>query len=72
MTQTEKNGKKIGWQSKRDDQLREEFWLNKSRDIIDYNMIFICGTDHLDSFGKLLSDSGHKVKVLPKRFDITP
>jgi hypothetical protein len=61
---------RIGWLSKEDDHLREKFWLNKISDKIYTNIIFICGTDHLKSFNKLLIDSGYESEILPKRFDI--
>ena len=62
----------IGWLSKKDDHLREKFWLNKIRDKIYVNTIFVCGADHLKSFNKLLIDSGYESEILPKRFDIIP
>lgn len=61
--------KEIGWLSKSDDYLREKFWLNKIKPHLDNNMIFVCGTDHLESFGKLLSECGYNFQVLSKRFD---
>lgn len=64
--------KEIGWLSKSDDYLREKFWLNKIKPYLNHNMIFVCGSDHLESFGKLLSKCGYNFQVLPKRFDISP
>lgn len=52
--------------------IKERFWLNKIKNRLRENIIFVCGTDHLKSFGKLLSDSGCKFQILPKRFDIVP
>lgn len=64
--------KEIGWASKNDDHLRERFWLEKIKDRIDGNIIFVCGADHLKSFNKLLTESSFKSQILPKRFDIIP
>lgn len=39
----------IGWFSKKDDDKREKFWLEKIKDKTE-NIIFVCGADHLISF----------------------
>lgn len=60
----------IKWFSKKDDDKREKFWLEKIKDKTDKNIIFVCGADHLISFSTLLSNYGVDCEVLPKRFDI--
>ena len=62
--------KAIGWLSKKDDHLREMFWLDKIKIKTDKNIIFICGADHLESFSSLLNESGYGVQLIPKRFDL--
>ena len=64
--------KEIGWSSKKDDHLREKFWLERIKDRTDANIIFVCGADHLGKFNKLLLDSGFESQILPKRFDVIP
>jgi len=61
----------IGWFSKKDDDKREKFWLEKMKDKTEENIIFVCGADHLGSFSTLLSDSGLHCEVFSKRFDIS-
>lgn len=62
--------KNIGYLSKNDNHLREKFWLERIKERIDVNIIFICGADHLGSFNKLLADSGFSSQILSKQFDI--
>lgn len=62
--------KEIGWLSKKDDHLREKYWLERIRDKTSTGIIFVCGADHLKQFSKLLTDSGFESQILPKRFDI--
>lgn len=50
--------------------IREKFWLDKIKGKLKHNMIFVCGSDHLVNFRKLLSINGYQAKILPKRFDI--
>lgn len=59
----------INWFSKNDDNVREKFWLEKIKDETNKNMVFICGTGHLESFSKLLESSNFLYEVLPERFD---
>lgn len=65
-----KERSEIGWTSKNDDNLREKFWLEKIKDKLNVNIIFVCGSDHLESFSELLKNFGHDNIILPKRFDI--
>jgi len=41
---------------------RESAWFEKIRDHLNNNILFICGTDHVISFGSLLKDAGYKTK----------
>lgn len=62
--------KRIGWFSKKDDYLREQYWLTKIKGETNGNIIFVCGSDHLESFNKLLLNNGFKSEILPKKFDV--
>lgn len=59
-------------EKKRDFIKREEFWLNKIKGYSANQVIFICGTDHLNNtqkpegFEKLLSSKNYKYKLLKK------
>ncbi|MEW6584243.1 MAG: hypothetical protein AB1442_01380 [Nitrospirota bacterium] len=45
-------------------ELRERFWIDRIEDKIDEPIFFICGADHVGSFGTLLSEKGYDVEVL--------
>jgi len=60
----------IGWLSKEDDHLREKFWLENIKHKNNENIIFVCGSDHLNNFKELLTNYGYGCEILPKRFDI--
>ena len=46
------------------DEQREQEWLNRIRDSFRMNVLFICGSEHLQSFGRLLAANGFKVAIL--------
>jgi hypothetical protein len=41
---------------------RERFWLSRIQDCKYKNVLFVCGDDHFESFGKKLSAAGFDVK----------
>lgn len=43
---------------------REEYWLEEIRDRLGSTIIFICGTEHVESFGCLLNSEGIETAVL--------
>jgi len=55
---------------------RELFWYNQIKDILNNNIIFICGEEHLsmcskfrkEGFDTLLNKKGHDVQVLDRKF----
>ena len=49
-------------------QKREEVWIEKLQDVFIKPMLFICGIDHLDTFGSLLNHRGFSSKQLEKRW----
>jgi hypothetical protein len=51
---------------KTDFQKRERFWLNKIIYLEDKPVVFICGRNHVESFGHLLEGNGFRVTVLSK------
>lgn len=59
-------------------QKRENMWINRITDKINgFNVVFICGTQHISLFNKvrsegfdtLLSKLGYEIEVIPERFD---
>ena len=43
---------------------RETFWFEKIGNYLDRNVIFVCGADHVRSFGALLTRKGYRPTVL--------
>jgi hypothetical protein len=43
---------------------REAFWFERLRDSAHMRILFVCGDDHVDSFGQLLSENGLTAEVL--------
>ncbi|HNW28506.1 MAG TPA: hypothetical protein PKN50_08525 [Spirochaetota bacterium] len=39
--------------------IREQYWLDRIMDILDLNILFICGHEHADRFKGLLVEHGH-------------
>lgn len=48
--------------------VREKFWFDQIRGESPTTILFVCGADHLESFQSLLSKSGYKAIILPKKF----
>lgn len=46
--------------------IRERFWLEKIKDRLKENILFICGDDHIESFSILLKSKSTKYKILSK------
>jgi hypothetical protein len=46
--------------------IRERFWLERLDGGRDYNAVFICGDDHIDSFGRLLKSNGVACRVVER------
>jgi hypothetical protein len=46
------------------DQIRRAFWLDKLMHFDHRPALFVCGADHVDSFAKMLRDSGIGVAIL--------
>ena len=44
--------------------IREACWLENISDRLGSTIIFVCGSSHVSSFGKLLESNGHETKVL--------
>ncbi|TSA01622.1 MAG: hypothetical protein D4R81_05920 [Nitrospiraceae bacterium] len=59
----------LGLHNDRD--LREEYWLSCLNDYVEAERIlFVCGTDHLDTFSKKLTRKGLPAILLPEQFGI--
>jgi len=43
---------------------REQEWLNRIRESLHMNVVFICGSEHLQSFKRLLAANGFEVAIL--------
>ena len=48
--------------------IREQFWFDKIEGEINDSIIFICGSEHVDTFEKLLIKKSCDVKVLNERW----
>ncbi|HRS75596.1 MAG TPA: hypothetical protein P5203_00040 [Spirochaetota bacterium] len=44
--------------------IREQYWLDRIRDILDLNVLFICGHDHAVRFRDLLVERGHRCALV--------
>jgi hypothetical protein len=51
--------------------LREQFWLGELDDVIDKDVIFICGDVHIESFQELLKRNGIDSGVLVRHIGVT-
>jgi hypothetical protein len=49
-----------------DSDKREQFWLSRIRDCESKNVLFVCGGDHVETFGKKLIAAGFDVKYGPR------
>jgi len=47
---------------------REQEWLNRIRESLHMNVLFICGSEHLESFRRLLATDGFEVAILSDRW----
>jgi len=48
---------------------REAHWLSVLKDYTDQNVLFVCGADHISSFGELLDENDIESEVLEEEFD---
>jgi hypothetical protein len=49
-----------------DSDKREQFWLSRIQDCKKRNVLFFCGDDHVETFGKKLIAGGFDVKYGPR------
>jgi hypothetical protein len=54
-----------------DSDKREEFWLSRIQDCKNKNVLFVCGDDHFEPFGKKLITAGFDVQRAPKCWQIS-
>jgi len=47
---------------------RERFWLEKSKNRLEKNILFVCGASHLDSFSRLLQNQNIPSIILDTKF----
>lgn len=50
----------------RNSPIRERFWLERLDGCRDHDAVFICGDDHIDSFGRLLKSNGVPCRVVER------
>ncbi len=62
------NEKKFEKEKEKYNTKRETYWLNKLKNKRRGNILFICGTNHLASFHKLLTLKSIKASILEKSF----
>ncbi len=51
--------------------IRERFWLEKIRDAVDQDLVFVLGDGHVDSFTKLLADAGINSQLVQRGIGVT-
>ena len=49
-----------------DSDKREQFWVSRIQDCKNKNVLFVCGDDHVEAFGKKLITAGFDVKCGPR------
>jgi hypothetical protein len=49
-----------------DSDKRKQFWLSRIQDCKSRNVMFVCGDDHVEAFGKKLIAAGFDVKYGPR------
>lgn len=54
---------------KKDFPKREGFWLERLADLTGSNIIFVCGSKHLESFSNLLTSNNIPNSILESRFE---
>jgi predicted metal-binding protein len=62
------NEDRVEEEARRDFPLREKFWLDKISDKIHENIIFVCGSCHVDSFAALLEQRDYQCIILHKNW----
>jgi AbiU2 len=50
--------------------VREGFWLDQIRDVLGENLLFICGSSHVESFKALLDKTHGKVVILHRHWNV--
>jgi len=65
-TTLEKFGKTKGIKHRFCEPGREEAWLSQIADCKEENLLFVCGDDHFESFGKVLVAAGFDVEHGPR------
>lgn len=51
--------------------IRERFWLDKIRDVVDQDLVFVLGDGHVDSFTQLLDDEGINSQLVQRGIGVT-
>ncbi|MGA2373865.1 MAG: hypothetical protein ABSG11_24685 [Candidatus Korobacteraceae bacterium] len=51
--------------------VRERFWLEKIRDALDQELVFVLGDGHVDTFTKLLADEGVNSQLVQRGIGVT-
>jgi hypothetical protein len=51
--------------------IRERFWLEKLRDVVEQELVFVLGDGHVDSFTKLLADAGVNSQLVQRGIGVT-
>ena len=67
---TEMEKSKINIRSKNPDKLREEEWFNRIKLFINKNILFICGSGHVENFCSLIKEKEVSCEILFKNFSV--
>lgn len=51
--------------------LRERYWLDQLHDVLNKDIVFVCGDAHLESFGELLKKNGTPSTVVVRHIGLT-
>lgn len=52
--------------------LREQYWLNELKPVLQNDIIFVCGDSHIDSFAELLGSQKIVPRVIKRKIGMTP
>jgi len=52
--------------------LREQYWLNELKPVLQKDIIFVCGDSHIDSFVELMDSQKFVSRVIKRKIGMTP
>lgn len=52
--------------------LREQYWLNELKPVLQKDVIFVCGDSHIESFAELLGSQKIASRIIKRKIGMTP